>query len=261
LLGGTEWGPRLPVAVAAGFAGITTLAILLFLKEPPGRCPDGPPSPGPLTAVLHQQSKPCHKATKKRVLRKGITQGPVALILAATFVLFLGFNFFYAGFPIHALSAYGWDSGELGAFFAVLAGMMFVAQGPVLSFASKHLDRRVVFGAGMVFLVLALLSYQLPAGAITYVGAACFALGNGLSWPTFQSRVAEIAGDDQGSVQGAVTSASSLASIIGLLTGGFLYPVFGGDLFFVAAGLFVIVLVLTPLWFPRSEAAATQVVA
>ena len=251
LLGGTAWGPRLPIAVAAGFAAITTAAILLFLKEPKSRCPKGPPGPSVVEAGLHQQGKPCHTRPEKKVLRTGVKQRPVALILVATFILFLGFNFFYAGFPIHAIVAYGWDTGELGAFFAVLAGMMIVAQGPLLSFASKHFERRIVFAAGMACLVLALVSYQLPAGAVTYVGAGFFAIGNGLAWPTFQTRVADVAGDDQGTVQGAVTSASSLASIAGLLVGGFVYPFLGGNLFFIGAALFVVVLVLTPLWFQK----------
>jgi DHA1 family tetracycline resistance protein-like MFS transporter len=258
LLGGTALGPRLPIAVAAVFAGLTTVAILLLLEEPDGRCPKGPPAPSALEAGLNQQAKPCDKATEKRVLRNAMTERPVMLILAATFVLFLGFNFFYAGFPVHAVAAYGWDTGELGAFFAVLAGMMVFAQGPLLTIASKHLHRRWVFAIGMGCLVVALVTYQLPAGPISYVGAAFFAVGNGLSWPTFQSRIAEIAGKEQGTVQGAVTSASSLASIGGLLLGGFLYPVLGGNLFFVAAGLFVVVLILTPVWFPRETSNSTK---
>lgn len=250
LLAGTEWGARLPIAIAAGFAGVTTLAIVFFLKEPSARCPEGPPAPGALSG-LHQQSKPCDKTPEKRVLRDGIIRGPVALILVATFVLFLGFNFFYAGFPVHAAAVYEWETGELGMFFAVLSGMMIVAQGPLLSVASKHLNRRWVFAIGVACIALALASFQLPEGPFNFIGAALFAVGNGLSWPTFQSRIAELAGDDQGSVQGAATSASSLAGIAGLVTGGLLYPVLGGNLFFVAAGLFVVVLVLTPLWFPR----------
>ncbi len=255
VLGGTSLGPRLPILVAAVFAALTTAAIVAFLKEPKGRCPDGPPHPGATEAGLHQQAKPCHTRPKKRVLRDGISQGPVAIILAATFVLFLGFNIFYAGFPIHAISAYGWSAGELGGFFAILAAMMIVAQGPLLTWASKHLGSQVVFATGIGFLALALVSYTLPPGVITYVGAACFAIGNGLSWPTFQARVAEIAGDNQGTVQGAVTSASSLASIIGLLIGGFVYPTLGGGLFYVAASLFALVLILTPLWFRQQSTA------
>jgi MFS family permease len=258
LLGGTEWGPRLPIAIAAVFAAITTVAILVLLKEPRRRCPKGPPDPGALEAGLHQQAKPCHTRPEKRVLRTGMVQRPVALVLTATFIMFLGFNFFYAVFPVHAIVAYGWDTGELGAFFAVLAGMMLVAQGPVLTYASKHLDRRLVFATGMVCLILAMVSYQLTAGPITYVGAGFFALGNGLAWPTFQSRIAEVGGEHQGSVQGAATSASSLASIAGLLLGGFLYPVVAGDLFFVTAGLFAVVAALTPLWFGRGDPVAGQ---
>ncbi len=249
LLGGTRLGPRLPIAVAAAVAGVTTVAILLLLKRPPGRCGEGPPPPGALASGLNQQAKPCHTAPERRALVLGATRRSVAPILGATFILFLGFNFFYSGFPVHAANVYGWNTGQLGVFFAVLAGIMIVAQGPLLSFVSKRLDRRLVFGTGMGFLVLALLTYPLPAGPISYLGAAFFAIGNGLSWPTFQSRVAEIAGEDQGVVQGAVTSASSLASIAGLVIGGFLYPLLGGSLFIVAAAFFVVVLVLIPLWF------------
>ncbi len=248
LLGGTSWGPRLPVAVAAVFAGVTTLVILVGLKEPPKRCPDGPPAPDALEAGLHQQAKPCHTRPKKRVLRDSVTRG-AAPILAATFVLFLGFNVFYAAFPVHAAQAYEWETGELGVFFAILSGMMIVAQGPVLSFVGKRLSARVVFALGVGFLALSQLLYQLPAGPLSYVGAACFALGNGLSWPTFQTRIAEVAGDEQGAVQGAVTSASSLASICGLIAGGLLYPSFGGNLFYFCAVVFGVVVVLTPVWF------------
>jgi DHA1 family tetracycline resistance protein-like MFS transporter len=254
LLGGTALGPRLPIAVAALFAALTTVAILALLKEPDAHCVEGPPGPGLLEAGLGQQAKPCVDTAERHGLGRGLARGPVALVLVGTFILFLGFNFFYAGFPIHAAVAYGWSATELGMFFAVLSGMMIVAQGPLLSLASKHVGRRVVFAIGMAFLALALISYQLPPGPVTYIGAACFALGNGLSWPTFQARVAELGGNEQGVVQGAVTSASSLASIVGLVLGGVLYPTLGGNLFFVAAGLFAAVLVLTPFWFPRDQA-------
>ena len=254
LLGGTVLGPRLPIAVAALFAAVTTVAILVLLKEPAGRCPEGPPHPGMLEAGLSQQAKPCHETPQRHALRRGLAHGPVAIVLVGTFILFLGFNVFYAGFPIHAVGAYNWTPAELGAFFAVLSGMMIVAQGPLLSWASTHVGRRVVFASGMAFLALALISYQLPPGPVTYIGAACFAIGNGLSWPTFQARVAELGGNEQGVVQGAVTSASSLAAIVGLVLGGVLYPTLGGSLFLVAAGLFTGVLVLTPFWFPRDDA-------
>ncbi len=253
LLGGTSWGPRLPIAIAAVMAAVTTGAIIVWLREPDGRCPEGPKAPTALEAGVSQQAKPCDQAPAPTISLLTLRRGPVAAILVATFVIFLGFNFFYAGFPVHAMQSYDWDTGQLGIFFAVLSGMMIVALGPLLTFASRHLGPRIVFGVGMGCLVLALVSLVLPPGAVTYAGAALFAVGNGLSWPTFQARVAEVAGDSQGTIQGAATSASSLASISGLVAGGVLYPVLQGGLFYVAAALFAVVLALTPVWFPRAQ--------
>lgn len=252
LLGGTAWGPRLPIAAAAVLSLVTTVAIMVGLKEPQGRCPTGPPPGDLVESGMHQQGKPCHRAPPPKAAKGTLTQGPVLKALVGTFTIFLAFNFFFAAFPIHAATAFGWETGQLGIFFAILSGMMIVAQGPLLSFASKHLPRRVVFGVGMAFMVIALVMYQLPEGAVTYMAAACFAIGNGLSWPTFQTRVAEVGGEHQGAVQGAATSASSLASIGGLVIGGALYPVLGGSLFYLAAAMFAVVLLLTPLWFPRA---------
>jgi DHA1 family tetracycline resistance protein-like MFS transporter len=181
------------------------------------------------------------------------------MILTATLILFLGFNLFYASFPIHAAKIYRWSAAELGMFFALLSGFMIVAQGPLLTLASRYLRRSVVFAIGIGFLVLAFISFQIGSGAIAYLGAACFALGNGMSWPTFQARIAEAGGEHQGTVQGAVTSASSLASIVGLAIGGLIYPTLGGTTFLLAAGIFLFLLLLTPLWFaqPREKTGQT----
>ncbi len=249
ILGSTAWGPRLPILIAAIFAAVTTIVIIYFLDEPKRRCPEGPPGPGVVEAGLNQQAKPCNTAPAQGALRAVIRQGPIALLLVATFILFLGFNVFYASFPIHATEMYGWSAGELGLFFAIMSGFMVVAQGPLLTFASKYLGHSLLFAVGMGFLALAFVCFQVEDDVIAYVGAAFFALGNGLSWPTFQAHVAQVAGENQGTVQGAVTSASSLASIVGLTIGGLVYPLLSGTTFLVSAGIFVLVLVLTPLWF------------
>ncbi len=46
----------------------------------------------------------------------------------------------------------------------------------------------------------------------------------------------------QGAVQGSMSSAGSLVSILGLSIGGLLYPIVGGGLFLVSSGLFLLVL-------------------
>ena len=103
LLGGTSWGPRLPIAIAAVMAAVTTVAIIVWLREPGGRCPEGSEAPTALEAGLNQQAKPCDRAPQSSISLATLRRGPVAAILVATFVVFLGFNFFYAGFPVHAM--------------------------------------------------------------------------------------------------------------------------------------------------------------
>ncbi|MEO1270552.1 MAG: MFS transporter [Myxococcota bacterium] len=249
LLGGTAWGPRLPIAAAALLAFATTIAIVLLLREPKGRCPEGPPSQDAVTSNLHQQDKRCDRAPEPTPDLGVLTQRPVMLILIGTFTLFLGFNVFFSSFPVHAEAVWSWTAGELGTFFAILAGVMITAQGPGLALASRVLSPPALFAVGVCCLLGAMVVLQLPGEQTPYASAVLYALGNGLSWPTFQARVAEVAGDDQGAVQGTASSAGSLASIIGLGVGGALYPLLGSTLFMAAAVMFGIVALLTPLWF------------
>ena len=99
LLGGTSWGPRLPIAIAAVMAAATTGAIIVWLREPGGRCPEGPNAPTALEAGLNQQAKPCNKVPAPTISLVTLRHGPVAAILVATFVIFLGFNFFLRELP------------------------------------------------------------------------------------------------------------------------------------------------------------------
>ena len=130
-----------------------------------------------------------------------------------------------------------------------MAAVMVVAQGPGLALASRLLPAPAVFGVGISSLIGAMVTLQLPGPLTPYASAVLYAVGNGLAWPTFQARVAEVGGDAQGAVHGAASSAGSLASIFGLVTGGLLYPHLGGSLFAVAAALFGLVVLLTPVWF------------
>lgn len=70
---------------------------------------------------------------------------------------------------------------------------------------------------------------------LTYLATVFFALGDGLMWPFFLSLLSKVAGRRyQGTVQGFASSSGSLASIFGLILGGFLYEIFDGSVFLIA---------------------------
>jgi MFS family permease len=59
---------------------------------------------------------------------------------------------------------------------------------------------------------------------LTYISLIFFALGNGFMWPSLMSILSKNNKKDyQGAVQGVSTSFTSLASILGLITGGFMF--------------------------------------
>lgn len=80
--------------------------------------------------------------------------------------------------------------------------------------------------------------FQLDNTAMIYAGTALLALGNGLMWPSLLSILARAADRRvQGTVQEFAGSIAAVASIIGLLAGGFLYGFLGPRVFVICAAL------------------------
>jgi len=81
---------------------------------------------------------------------------------------------------------------------------------------------------------------------LIYGAAILLAIGNGLMWPSFMSILSKRAGAiSQGAVQGVASSFGSLASIIGLITGGLLYNLIGATTFLISAGIIFLVFTLS----------------
>ena len=253
LLGEIGDGYTAPVAAAAAISAVALVACFVLLKEPPSRCPEGPDQPPAVAQVLGQQHKRCDRVepvATQATLRRPI----VVALLTATFVQFLSFNLFYAGFPVHSTTVLGWDAGRLGLFFTLMSAVMIVTQGPLLSFASKRVAPPTLFVLGMLGLVASFIAFAIDVPGAPFAGAVLFSIGNGLAWPTFQARLADAVGpEDQGTVQGAATSAGALASIFGLIVGGILYPLLDVWLFIAGAALFILVAAGTPVWFRSSS--------
>lgn len=250
LLGGTSWGYVLPVAGAGLLALVATGLVLGLLSEPSRRCPDPVEPPGNAVAAVGTQLKDCSRSPAARPQVSIWTLPFVPTLVGAAFVQMLSFNLFYASFPIFASQGLGWEVGTLGAFFALMSISMIVAQGPVRDRLVTFLSPAAVFAVGQAFLALAFVLMTTGQQELVILSSVAFAAGNGLGWPTFQALVADRSPTEaQGAVQGAVTSAMSLASIFGLIAGGFLYPWLGTGLYVFCALLFAAMGLATPyLW-------------
>ena len=186
------------------------------------------------------------KGTEKPRFKDIFKLEHISFLLLLYFLVFLGFNIYYAAFPTHGANDLKWSVPQLGIFYAVLSGIMVLVQGPILRKALKKFseEKLVVIGS----LILGTNFILFVSNNIVAVGGAVilFAVGNGLMWPSFMSILSRRAGSKlQGAVQGVAGSFGGLASIIGLILGGFLYNSIGGATFLISAGIIYAIFVMS----------------
>ena len=258
LLGTTAYGEIIPVAAALLISLAATLVIQFYLPESKTCTLTRDPEPVGARKIFGQEQKECFQVAGADdiKLRDVLRVRHVPFLLFLNFLIFLGFNFFYTAFPVHATRGLEWSAADLGFFFSFLGLTTVIVQGPILSRVAIHCSDALLCMLGSAVLAAGFALLISEQALYLYGGAALFSLGNGLMWPSFLSLLSKVAGDKyQGSVQGFSSSVGSLASIVGLISGGLLYESLGATTFLISAGLFVGIAALSiPLLsFARSD--------
>ena len=231
LLGATALGETLPALAALFISLVAVFVIALKLPE---------------SKSSHAAPEEPRAAKPSVRFRDVFRVHCVPWMLVLYFLIFLGFNFFYTAFPVHAVTGLQWTVTETGVFFAVLSFMMVIVQGPVLKRASRKWRDGTLVTAGGLLLCINFVILATNDERFVYAAAGFFALGNGLMWPSFLSLLSKVAGERyQGSVQGFGSSAGSVASIIGLIAGGVLYGRIGTMTFAFSAAILLLVCILS----------------
>jgi DHA1 family tetracycline resistance protein-like MFS transporter len=249
ILAGTVYGAILPVLAALLLSLVTLFVIWFLLRE--SRIKSNPimiPEEGTIRKVFAQECKDCYEPTStiKPRFRDVFKLKHISFLLVLYFLIFLGFNVYYASFPTHAASELKWSITQLGIFYAILSGIMVFIQGPVLRKALKKFSEEKLVILGSIILGTNFVLFF--SNNIISVSSAVvlFALGNGLMWPSFMSILSKRAGTAlQGAVQGVAGSIGGVASIIGLIAGGVLYNSIGGATFLVSAVVIFSVFVMS----------------
>jgi MFS transporter, DHA1 family, tetracycline resistance protein len=249
ILGGTVFGPILPVLTALILSLITIIVLAFMLKESkPSSAEILVPEGETISKVFAQECKECYDTdnSTKPGLRSVFKLKYISFLLVLYFLIFLGFNIYYASFPIHAVNDLKWSITQLGIFYAVLSGIMVLVQGPVLRKALRKFSEEKLVIIGSIILGTNFILFVSNNIIMVYGAAVLFAVGNGLMWPSFMSILSKRAGTIlQGSVQGVAGSFGGLASIIGLTLGGLLYNLVGGATFLVSAGVIFAVFIMS----------------
>ena len=249
ILAGTVYGEILPVLAALLLSLVTLFVIGFLLRE--SRIKSNPiliPEEGTIRKVFAQECKDCYEPASpiKPKFRDVFKIKHISFLLVLYFLIFLGFNVYYASFPTHAASELKWSVTQLGIFYAVLSGIMVFIQGPVLRKALKKFSEEKLVILGSIILGTNFVLFFSNNIISISLAVVLFALGNGLMWPSFMSILSKRAGTVlQGAVQGVAGSVGGLASIIGLIAGGVLYNLIGGATFLISAAVIFSVFVMS----------------
>lgn len=248
ILGTTAYKELLPVGAAILISAIALWAIIFYLPE--SRCLHfKKPLNGMRNAkFLGQEHKECYEIDIHETVSiiKVVNLPHIPFMLLLYFLIFLGFNIFYSAFPIHAATTLKWNVIQLGTFYSVLSLAMIYVQAFLLKVLSKRVSDVLLVLIGSIILGINFLILATGNPYLSYLAILFFALGNGVMWPSFMAILSKIPEKKyQGTVQGIASSAGSLASIIGLIIGGFLYKSFYSATFLIAAAIIFIVFVLS----------------
>ena len=249
ILAGTVYGATLPVLAALLLSLVTLFVIGFLLRE--SRIKSNPimiPEEGTIRKVFAQECKDCYEPANPIKPKFGdvFKIKHISFLLVLYFLIFLGFNVYYASFPAHAASELKWSVTQLGIFYAVLSGVMVFVQGPVLRKALKKFSEEKLVILGSLILGTNFVLFFSNNIISISLAVVLFALGNGLMWPSFMSILSKRAGTVlQGAVQGVAGSVGGVASIIGLIGGGVLYNLIGGATFLISAAVIFSVFVMS----------------
>jgi MFS family permease len=198
--------------------------------------------------LLGHEHKECYRmqGSDKVGFKEILKIDHIPFILMLYFAIFLGFNFFYVAFPVHAVQSLNWSLFKLGIFFSVLGLVMVLVQGPILSKISTKFSDAVLATTGSILLAISFLLFTINNDLVVFLSILFFSGGNGIMWPSFLAILSRAAGSEhQGAVQGYASSSGSLASIIGLIAGGIVYGFLGAGTFFIPALLLVAIFALS----------------
>ncbi len=245
ILSVTIYGEALPVlaAILISLAGVVLIA---FYVPESRRCVSKNKIPAELSVMSDKPGGCVDSAPlQKQKFRDVMKLKHIPYMFLIYFLIFLGFNAFYTAFPVHAANDLQWSIAELGFYFSFLSIMLVIVEGPVLSYVSKRYSDVFLIISGSLILGSNFVLLAFGSTLLTYVAAIFFAVGNGFMWPSIQSMLSKLAGNEnQGLVQGVSGSFMSIASILGLIGGGFIYELMGRGAFIVSALIIYLVFVL-----------------
>ena len=207
-----EYGPRVPFVVAAGLSLLNALYGFFVLPESlpeESRRPFEWRRANPMGSLLQLKKYPA-----------------ISGLIFSLILVYIAAHAVQSNWTFFTIEKFGWSESLIGISLGVVGLLTAVVQGGLIRFINPKLgnERSVYVGLGLYGLGLLLFAFASQSWMM-FVFLVPYCLG-GIAGPALQSIISgNVAANEQGELQGALTSLISATSIIGppLMTNLFAY--------------------------------------
>lgn len=151
-----------------------------------------------------------------------LKKNPIVLGLAvALFFVYIAGHSVQSTWSYFGAEVFGWETEDIGFSLTVVGIMVAIVQGGLIGFFTKKIGNKRTIYLGLIFNFSGLLLFSFASTTtMLYTFLAIYVLG-GLAGPTLQGVMSsQIPNNEQGELQGGLTSLMSLSSIFGPLMMG-----------------------------------------
>jgi DHA1 family tetracycline resistance protein-like MFS transporter len=157
-----------------------------------------------------------------------LTKHPVILgLIVSIFFIHISAHAVQSTWAYHSIERYGWSEAQIGYSLGFIGILIALVQGALIRVVVKKIGPVKAVYAGLVFHTLGLTLLAFAAqGWMIYLFLIPYALG-GLTGPSIQGiMTSQVDDNEQGELQGGITSLASLTSIIGPLLMTYIFSTF-----------------------------------
>jgi DHA1 family tetracycline resistance protein-like MFS transporter len=250
MLGGFlgELGHRIPFIVAAGLALLNALYGYFVLPEslaPANRRDFDWKRSNPLSSLLHLRKYPA-----------------VSGLIFSLLFIYLGSHAVQSNWSYANIEKFHWTPKMIGLSLGMVGLLVGIVQGVLIRFINPKLGNEKSVYVGITLYALGLLLFAFASASwMMFVFLIPYCLG-GISGPALQSLISvHVPKNEQGELQGSLTSIMSVTSIAGplIMTALFAYftkpasPIYFPGASFLLGAVFMIISAIIAYWVLRSE--------
>jgi MFS transporter, DHA1 family, multidrug resistance protein len=245
----------LPFFVGSGLAFTAFLLVIFLLPEskPAASSAGELSAPGSLAPTSQLDSgRAVSKHPHLLDIYLRILRGPAGILLLLTFIMSFGMTNFQGMIGLYAIDKFAFNTKQVGAIWMVMGGVLILGQGVLVGPLSKRFGDLTLIRSGLLGGAVGFVLVALAVDYITMLLAlGLFVLALALIGPALNSCISNFAGEQQGSVMGLNSAATSLGRVVGPLWGGYIYDININDPFFSGAVTFLLGVLVSLIGMPK----------